>query len=187
MKKYLIAGLGNIGEEYEHTRHNIGFEIADALAGASAIFSTERYARVASLRLKNKEALIIKPTTYMNLSGKAINYWLQQEKIPLENLLVIVDEIALPLGSIRIKTRGSDGGHNGLRHIQQTLGRQDYARLRFGIGNDFPRGAQVPYVLSPWSEPEWKQLQDRITLAAEAAASFVLAGPAPTMNLYNSR
>ena len=155
MKKYLIAGLGNIGEEYADTRHNIGFNILDALAGASNIsFSPERYASTARLRVKNKELVLIKPTTFMNLSGKAINYWLQHEKIPLENLLVIVDELALPFGSIRLKTKGSDGGHNGLKNIQQTLGTTSYSRLRFGIGNDYPKGQQVNFVLSPFSPEE---------------------------------
>lgn len=186
MKKYLIAGLGNIGEEYADTRHNIGFNILDALAGASNIsFSPDRYASVARMRLKNKEVVLIKPTTYMNLSGKAVNYWLQHEKIPIENLLVIVDELALPFGSIRIKTKGSDGGHNGLKNIQQVLGTTAYPRLRFGIGNDFPKGQQVNFVLSPWSDEELSTLPARIEKATEAIKSFVLAGPGITMTQYN--
>lgn len=186
VKKYLIAGLGNIGDEYADTRHNIGFTILDALARASNIsFSPDRYADVARMRLKNKELILIKPTTYMNLSGKAINYWLQQEKIPVDNLLVIVDELALPFGAIRIKTRGSDGGHNGLKNIQQILGTVQYPRLRFGIGNDFPKGQQVSFVLSPWSTEEQAALPPRIEKASEAIKSFVLAGANEAMNLFN--
>ena len=186
MKKYLIAGLGNIGEEYAETRHNVGFKILDALSGASNIsFSPDRYADVARMKLKNKELVLIKPSTYMNLSGKAINYWLQHEKIPLENLLVVVDELALPFGSIRIKTKGSDGGHNGLKHIQQILGTSKYSRLRFGIGNDFPRGQQVNFVLAPWSEEERDDLKTYIGKATEAIKLYVLSGPGPAMNQYN--
>lgn len=188
MKKYLIAGLGNIGEEYAETRHNIGFKILDALAGASNIrFGPNRYADTANLRVKNKELLLIKPTTYMNLSGKAVNYWLQQEKIPLQNLLVLIDDVALPFGAIRIKGKGSDGGHNGLKHINRILGRQDYARLRFGIGNDFPKGAQVPYVLGEWSDEEKADLKPRIQLACEAIETFALAGLNTAMNEYNGK
>lgn len=188
MKKYLIAGLGNIGEEYANTRHNIGFKILDALAGASNIsFGPNRYADTAHLKIKNKELLLIKPTTYMNLSGKAVNYWLQQEKIPLQNLLVIVDEVALPFGSIRLKGKGSDGGHNGLKHINETLGRQDYARLRFGIGNDFPKGMQVQYVLGEWGLEEQAALKPRIDLACEAIETFALAGLNTAMNECNGK
>lgn len=188
MKKYLIAGLGNIGDEYTNTRHNIGFQILDALAGASNIsFKTNRYGDTASLKVKNKELLLLKPSTYMNLSGKAINYWLQEEKIPLQNLLVIVDEIALPFGAIRIKGRGSDGGHNGLKHIQQTLARQDYARLRFGIGNDYSKGQQIQYVLGEWNAEQQKALPGRIELATEAIKTFALAGLHTAMNEYNGK
>ncbi len=145
--KFLIAGLGNIGDEYANTRHNIGFDVLDALAGASnAVFSTSRYGAVAQVRHKGHVLVLLKPSTYMNLSGKAVNYWLQQEKIPRENLLVVVDDIALPPGTIRIRQKGSDGGHNGLKNITQVLGTPDYARLRFGVGGDFPRGRQVEYV-----------------------------------------
>ncbi len=186
MKKYLIAGLGNIGEEYLETRHNIGFKILDALAGASNIsFTPDRYASVARLRLKNKELILIKPSTYMNLSGKAINYWLQHEKIPIDNLLVVVDELALPLGSIRIKIKGSDGGHNGLKNIQEILATSQYPRLRFGIGNDFPKGQQVNFVLSQWSVDELKDLKSPIETAIEAIKTFVLAGANEAMNEYN--
>lgn len=188
MKKYLIAGLGNIGEEYAETRHNIGFKILDALAGASNIsFKTDRYADKALVKVKNKELVLIKPSTYMNLSGKAVNYWLQQEKIPLENLLVIVDEMALPFGTIRVKGKGSDGGHNGLKHINQILGRQDYARLRFGIGNEFPKGSQIQYVLGLWSNEEQVALKPRMELACKAIQTFALAGLQTSMNEYNGR
>lgn len=188
MKKYLIAGLGNIGAEYAETRHNIGFKILDALAGASNIsFKTDRYADVAHLKVKNKELVLIKPSTYMNLSGKAINYWLQQEKIPLQNLLVIVDELALPFGAIRLKGKGSDGGHNGLKSINQILGRQDYPRLRFGIGNDYPKGGQVNYVLGAWDTQEITDLKPRIELSCKAIETFALAGLNTAMNEYNKK
>ncbi len=180
--------MGNIGEEYANTRHNIGFKILDALAGASSIsFSSQRYGDIAHLKLKNKELILLKPSTYMNLSGKAINYWLQQEKIPLQNLLVLVDEVALPFGAIRLKKKGSDGGHNGLKSIQQVLGRQDYARLRFGIGNDYPRGGQIDYVLGEWSAEQEKDLQQRIEEAAEAIKTYALAGADIAMNQHNKK
>lgn len=188
MKKYLIAGLGNIGEEYAETRHNIGFKILDALAGVSNIsFQPDRYADRAMLKIKNKELVLIKPSTYMNLSGKAINYWLQQENVPLENLLVVVDEVALPFGAIRLKGQGSDGGHNGLKHINQTLGRQDYARLRFGVGNDFPPGGLVRYVLGEWDREEQLALPPRIEIATEAIKAFAMAGLHTAMNEYNGK
>lgn len=188
MKKYLIVGLGNIGAEYSETRHNIGFKILDALAGASNIsFGPGRYADKAEYSIKGRKLILIKPTTYMNLSGKAVNYWLQEENIPLSNLLVVVDEIALPFGALRLKTKGSDGGHNGLKNINQLLGRQDYTRLRFGIGSEFTRGAQVNYVLGEWSEEERNALPPRIKLACEAIESFVLAGPQLTMTQYNGK
>tara|TARA_R110000850_G_scaffold65328_3_gene146225 strand:+ start:358 stop:924 length:567 start_codon:yes stop_codon:yes gene_type:complete len=188
VKKSLIAGLGNIGDEYAETRHNIGFKILDALAGASNIsFKTDRYADKANLKIKNKELVLIKPSTYMNLSGKAINYWLQEEKIPLENLLVVVDEVALDFGAIRIKGKGSDGGHNGLKHINQILGRQDYARLRFGIGNDFPKGTQIQHVLGAWTPEEVKALKPRIEMSCKAIETFALAGLNTAMNEYNGK
>jgi len=184
--KYLIAGLGNIGPDYEGTRHNIGFEVLDSLAKESGIsFSSDRYAFRAELKVKNKQLILIKPTTYMNLSGKAVNYWLQQEKIPLRNLLVVVDDLALPHGTLRLKLKGSDGGQNGLKNINQVLGRQDYARLRFGIGNDFPRGHQVDYVLGKWSTEEQTLIQPKVLKAGEAIKSFALAGAAITMNQFN--
>lgn len=185
MKKFLIFGLGNPGAEYSRTRHNIGFEVLDAIASDTSSFSSERYADVAKIRVKGREIILVKPNTYMNLSGKAVRYWMEAEKVPLENILVVVDELALPLGALRMKMRGSDGGHNGLKSIQQILGRADYPRLRFGIGNDFSKGQQADFVLGNWSEEEWKLLQPRIKKAAEAIKSFVLAGPQITMNRYN--
>lgn len=188
MKKFLIAGLGNIGSEYSETRHNIGFKILDALAGASNIsFSPNRYADVAEYSKKGRKIILIKPTTYMNLSGKAVNYWLQKEKIPLSNLLVLVDELALPFGSIRLKTKGSDGGHNGLKDINSTLGQQSYARLRFGIGGEFAKGNQVNYVLGEWGDLEKETLKERIELSYKACESFVLAGPQLTMTQFNGK
>lgn len=186
MTKYLIVGLGNIGADYEHTRHNIGFDVLDFLARESGIsFSDDRYGARAELKVKNKLLVLIKPSTYMNLSGKAVNYWLQQEKIPLRNLLVVVDDLALPEGTLRLKLKGSDGGQNGLKHINQTLGRQDYARLRFGIGSDYPKGHQVDYVLGQWSAEQRTIIDPKIKKAAEAIKSFALAGPQITMNQYN--
>ena len=186
--KYLIVGLGNIGREYENTRHNIGFMILDAFAKASnVVFADKRYGFVSELRLKNKQLILLKPSTYMNLSGNAIRYWLQKENIPVENLLVIVDDIALPLGSLRLKTKGSDAGHNGLRHIQETLGTQQYNRLRVGIGNDFHQGMQVDYVLGHFSPEEEKQLSERINIATEIIKSFCLAGVNNTMNEFNKK
>lgn len=186
MTKYLIAGLGNIGTEYEGTRHNIGFDVLDRLlVGSGTSFSTERLARRAELKVKNKQLILIQPTTYMNLSGKAVNFWLQEEKIPLNNLLVVVDDLALSEGSLRLKLKGSDGGQNGLKHINQVLGRQDYARLRFGIGSDFPRGKQVDYVLGRWTPSQWDIIDPKIDKAAEAIKSFALAGPSITMNQFN--
>lgn len=188
MKKFLIAGLGNIGAEYSETRHNIGFKILDALSGASNIsFSPDRYASKAELSIKGRKLIFIKPTTYMNLSGKAVNYWLKQEKIPLSNLLVIVDELALPFGSIRLKTKGSDGGHNGLKDINQILGTSGYSRLRFGIGSEFSKGNQVNYVLGEWGTEELKTLDSRMDLAADAIKSFALAGPQLTMTQFNGK
>ncbi|GHU91660.1 peptidyl-tRNA hydrolase [Bacteroidia bacterium] len=186
--KYLIVGLGNIGQEYENTRHNIGFMILDALAKASnVVFTDKRYGFVSELRLKNKTLILLKPSTYMNLSGNAVRYWLQKENILMENLLVIVDDLALPLGSLRLKTKGSDAGHNGLKHIQDTLGTQQYNRLRFGIGNGFSQGMQINYVLGRFSPEEEKQLPERIDKAIEIIKSFCLAGADTTMNQFNKK
>ncbi|WP_072530453.1 aminoacyl-tRNA hydrolase [Bacteroides ilei] len=186
--KYLIVGLGNIGDEYRNTRHNIGFMVLDALAKASNIvFKDGRYGATATLPLKGRQLLLLKPSTYMNLSGNAVRYWMQQEKIPLENVLVVVDDLALPFGSLRLKGKGSDAGHNGLKHIAATLGTQNYARLRFGIGNDFPKGGQVDYVLGHFDENDLKLMPERLETAGEIIKSFCLAGLNITMNQYNNK
>jgi PTH1 family peptidyl-tRNA hydrolase len=188
MSKFLIVGLGNIGSEYKNTRHNIGFDVLDFLAKEEGVsFSEGRLADVAQVKLKGKPIVLIKPTTYMNLSGKAVNYWLQQEKINIENLLVIVDELALPLGKIRINPKGSDGGHNGLKNIQETLNTTQYSRLRFGIGNEFSKGKQVDFVLGKWTDDEQQLLKDRIKLAADAIKSFAFIGLERTMNSFNTK
>lgn len=185
--KYLIVGLGNIGPEYEDTRHNIGFMILDALAKASnVVFQDKRYGFVAETRVKNKSLVLLKPSTFMNLSGNAIRYWMQKEKIEKENLLVVVDDLALPFGTLRLKSKGSDAGHNGLKHIQGLIG-QNYPRLRFGIGNDFPRGAQIDFVLDDFSDEEKSVLNERIDAAVEIIKSFCLAGINITMNQYNNK
>ncbi len=186
--KYLIVGLGNIGNEYAGTRHNIGFMVLDAFAEASNIsFSTQRYGDVATMRLKNKQLVLLKPSTYMNLSGNAVRYWQQKENISLENILVIVDDIALPFGAIRIKARGSDAGHNGLKNIAQMLGTESYARLKFGIGNDFARGCQIDYVLGQFPDDQKAELAERIKVADEAIREYVLAGPQAAMCKYNNK
>ena len=187
--KQLIVGLGNIGYEYADTRHNIGFMILDALAKASnVIFDVnKRYGAIAELRLKNKQLVLLKPYTYMNLSGNAVRYWMQREKIELENLLIVVDDLALPFGALRLKKRGSDAGHNGLRHIQEVLGTLDYNRLRFGIGSDFQQGRQINFVLDSFTEEEQKLLPERIDKAVDAVKSFALSGVDITMNLFNNK
>ena len=187
MDKYLIVGLGNPGGEYAETRHNIGYMVLDAFAKASNIvFTDRRYGYVAETSLKGRKVFLLKPTTYMNLSGNAVRYWLNKENIDESRLLVIVDDISLPLGSLRLKANGSAGTHNGLGHIQQLIGQQ-YARLRVGIGNDFPRGSQVDYVLGCFSDEEREILQPSIDTAGEIIKSFVLAGVNITMNQYNKR
>lgn len=185
--KYLIVGLGNIGPDYENTRHNIGFMILDALAKASnVVFEDKRYGLVAEMRLKNKQLILLKPSTFMNLSGNAIRYWMQKEKIDKDNILVVVDDLALPFGTLRLKSKGSDAGHNGLKHIQGLIG-QNYPRLRFGIGNDFPRGAQVDFVLDEFSDEEKRDLDARIESSVDIIKSFCLAGINLTMNQYNNK
>lgn len=185
--KYLIVGLGNIGAEYEDTRHNIGFHILDAYAQASNIvFSDKRYGFVAKTRLKNKQLILLKPSTFVNLSGNAVRYWLQKEKIENKNLLVIVDDLALPFGTLRLKGKGSDAGHNGLKHIQQLIG-QNYARLRFGIGKEFQRGTQIDYVLGHFTDEEKPLLPERTNKAIEIINSFCLAGIDITMNQFNNK
>ncbi|MCL1937474.1 MAG: aminoacyl-tRNA hydrolase [Candidatus Azobacteroides sp.] len=186
--KYLIAGLGNIGREYENTRHNIGFMILDALAKASnVVFAEKRYGAIAELPLKNKRLTLLKPSTYMNLSGNAIRYWLQKENIPIENLLVVVDDLVLPFGFLRLKPKGRPAGHNGLEHIQEVLGTTQYNRLRFGIGSDFSIGGQIHYVLSPFTAEEQIRLPERIAQAEEIIKSFCLAGINFTMNQFNNK
>jgi PTH1 family peptidyl-tRNA hydrolase len=186
--KFLIAGLGNFAPEYRETRHNIGFRIVDAFAADSgALFHPARYGDIAELRIKGKVLLLLKPTTYMNLSGLAVRYWLQKEKIPDENLLVAVDDIALPFGALRLKTKGSHGGHNGLRNIEETIGTQAYARLRFGVGNSFPSGRQIDYVLGEFTPEELAAMPGRLETAAGMVKSFCLAGVQITMNQYNNK
>lgn len=188
MKKYLIVGLGNIGLEYKNTRHNIGFNIVETLASQhSAAFTTQKLGDMAEVKHKGRVFLLLKPSTYMNLSGKAVRYWLEKENIPLENLLVITDDLNLPFGTIRIKQKGSDGGHNGLKDIQWQLNTTNYARLRFGISADFSKGKQVDYVLGQWNEEEQKALLERLEKCAEAVLSFGLAGINITMNSFNNK
>jgi PTH1 family peptidyl-tRNA hydrolase len=184
--KYLIVGLGNIGEEYNNTRHNIGFTILDACADASgAAFTDRRYGSVCEIKYKSRTFVLLKPSTYMNLSGNAVSYWLKKEKIAVENLLVIVDDIALPLGSIRMKPKGSDGGHNGLAHINTILSTSEYARIRVGIGNIFRKGSQINYVLGKWSPKEKKFIDERIAVVIEMIKSFGTVGTEITMTTFN--
>lgn len=186
--KYLIIGLGNIGAEYAETRHNIGFKVVDAVAKANGtVFKTDRYGDVCEVKVKNKVLTLLKPSTYMNLSGKALNYWMQKTGVEIENVLVVVDDIAIPFGSIRIRTKGSDGGHNGLKHINETFGHNNYARIRFGVGGDFPKGFQIDYVLGEWSNEEKLKLPERLDVAVEAVKSFALSGIERTMNSYNKK
>ena len=185
MDKFLIVGLGNVGDEYAQTRHNTGFMVLDAFAKASNIsFADRRYGFLAETALKGRKVFLLKPSTFMNLSGNAVRYWLNQENIDQSRLLVISDEVALPLGDFRLKASGSNGGHNGLGHIQQLIG-QNYARLRMGIGNDFPHGMQIDWVLGKYSSEELAQLQPSIDIAVDIIKSFVLAGIDITMNQYN--
>jgi peptidyl-tRNA hydrolase, PTH1 family len=188
VSKYLIVGLGNIGTEYEDTRHNIGFKILDELANSSGIFFTQdRLAHITQLKFKGRTFVLVKPTTYMNLSGKAVNYWLQAEKISLENLLVITDDIALPLGTLRLKGKGSDGGHNGLKNIRETLNTEAYARLRFGVSNNFTKGKQSDYVLGQWTNEERDVINPRIQMAVEMIKSFGTVGIQLTMTNFNNK
>ena len=184
--KFLIAGLGNIGDQYRDTRHNIGFLVLDELAQRMECrFEVGRHAYVAEGKHKGRTLVLIKPTTYMNLSGKAVSYWMKEEKITPDNLMVVTDDLALPYGKIRIKGKGSDGGHNGLKHINEVLGHNNYPRLRFGIGDNFSKGRQVDYVLSPWSIEEQKDLQQLVERSADAVLSFVSIGLERTMNFFN--
>jgi PTH1 family peptidyl-tRNA hydrolase len=186
MKKFLVVGLGNPGSEYARTRHNIGFDLLDAWASAhSASFSISRLGDRAQFSIKGRTVVLIKPSTFMNLSGKAVRYWMEEEKIPLENLVVVVDELALPVGHVRLKLKGSDGGHNGLKDIQATLGRQDYARQRIGIGQHFPKGHQVDFVLGRWTPEELEFLNPGVERAIKQLEAFMLAGPSMAMTQYN--
>jgi PTH1 family peptidyl-tRNA hydrolase len=184
--KYLIVGLGNIGEEYKDTRHNIGFTVLDAMAMASNIsFTDRRYGAVCKIRYKGRDLILLKPSTYVNLSGNAVSYWLKKENIPLENMLVIVDDLAIPPGSIRMRIKGSDGGHNGLAHISSTLQTTEYPRIRIGIGNSFRRGGQKDFVLGKWEPSEKKFIEERIAIVINMIKSFAFAGIEITMSSYN--
>ncbi|AXG75227.1 aminoacyl-tRNA hydrolase [Flavobacterium arcticum] len=188
MKKFLIAGLGNIGADYVNTRHNIGFKVLDKLAQQEGLdFATAKLGAVAEYKIKGRTLILLKPNTYMNLSGKAVKYWLEKENIPIENLLVVTDDLNIAFGSIRIKAKGSDGGHNGLKSIQQLLNTNQYPRFRFGISDEFKKGKQVDYVLGEWDEEEKTKLPERLETATEAIKSFALAGLANTMNSFNGK
>lgn len=188
MKKFLIAGLGNIGDKYKKTRHNIGFLILDELAeNQKVVFETKKLGDIARFKYKGRTFILLKPNTYMNLSGKAVKYWQTIEKIPLENILVITDDLNLPFKTIRIKAKGSSGGHNGLTHINDLLQTQNYARMRFGVGNGFHKGSQVDYVLGTWNQEEKEVLPERIEKSTKAILSFALAGINNTMNEFNGK
>ena len=189
MIKYLVVGLGNIGPEYHETRHNIGFMTVEALARINNAppFMDGRYGFTTSFSIKGRQLILLKPSTFMNLSGLAVRYWMQKENIPLENVLIVVDDLALPFGTLRLKGKGSDAGHNGLKHIAAILGTQNYARLRFGIGSDFPRGGQIDYVLGHFTDEDWKTMDERLEMAGEIIKSFCLAGIDITMNQFNKK
>ena len=186
--KYLIVGLGNVGPEYDGTRHNIGFRVLDALAKASNIvFEDKRYGFVGKMRVKNCELVLLKPSTFMNLSGNAVRYWLNKENVEPENLLVVCDDLSLPFGKLRMKPGGSDAGHNGLKNITELLGGEDYARMRFGIGGDFSRGHQVDYVLGEWSQEEREKMDERLKVFSDAILSYISVGLDRTMNAFNKK
>ncbi len=188
MKKFLIIGLGNIGPKYENTRHNIGFKILDEVASAQKVsFVAEKLGDVATFNFKGKTFVLLKPNTFVNLSGKAVKYWMQQENIPIENILVVTDDVNIDLGSIRVKAKGSAGGHNGLKDIQEKLNTDLYPRFRFGVGANFPKGRQVDFVLGEWSKEETSQLIERLPLAANAILSFATDGLGNTMNAFNGK
>jgi PTH1 family peptidyl-tRNA hydrolase len=188
MKKNLIIGLGNPGVVYENTRHNIGFKILDALASASDIFFKQnRYGETTTLKIKGRSLILVKPSTFMNLSGKAVNYYLKSEKVDLENLLILTDDLALPFGQIRMRTKGRDGGHNGLKHIIEAIGHSNFNRLRFGVGNKFSKGEQVNYVLGKWSSEEEECLKERLDLLTKMLHSFALQGATKTMTQFNGK
>jgi len=188
MKKFLIVGLGNIGADYVNTRHNIGFKVLDHLAKKEGLsFQTAKLGDLAEYKIKGRTLILLKPNTYMNLSGKAVHYWMEKEKIVKENVLVITDDLNLAFGTIRIKSKGSDGGHNGLKNIQLLLNSTEYPRFRFGISDDFKKGRQVDYVLGEWDEEEKAKLPERLDMAVEVINSFALAGLNNTMNTYNGK
>ena len=188
MSKFLIVGLGNIGEKYHNTRHNIGFKIVDELAKDKEVsFETEKLGSVASFRFKGKTILLLKPSTFMNLSGKAVKYWMQKEKISIENVLIITDDLNIDFGTIRVKAKGSDGGHNGLKDIQEKLGTTTYPRFRFGVGSNYSKGRQVDYVLGDWTADEESQFIERLPKATEVVLSFATQGLANTMNNFNGK
>ena len=186
--KYLIVGLGNPGADYENTRHNIGFKVLDKLASLSNIsFTTDRYADVAEIKFKGRNLVLIKPNTFMNLSGKAVNYWLQNTKIGAANMLVVTDDISLPFGALRMRKKGSDGGHNGLKNIQAVLGNSNYPRLRFGVGDDFSRGKQVEYVLDDFSDEDYTTMNNRMEMAVKMIQAFATIGIDYTMSDFNGK
>lgn len=186
--KYLIVGLGNKGAEYENTRHNIGFKVAEKIAADMDVsFNTANFGWIAEGKHRGRKVFVLKPDTYMNLSGNALKFWMQKENIPLENVLVVTDDLALPFGTLRLKMKGSDAGHNGLKNIQEVLQTQNYARLRFGISAEFSEGKQVDYVLGKWSEEENEKLEERIEKFAKASLSFVFAGIQNTMSAFNGK
>jgi PTH1 family peptidyl-tRNA hydrolase len=186
--KYLIIGLGNIGSEYHETRHNIGFMVLDSLAEEKAIsFQLKRHAHVAEIKVKGRTLILVKPTTYMNLSGKAVQYWMQEEKISIENILVITDDLALPFGTLRMRMKGSSGGHNGLSHIEETLSSANYTRLRMGVGSEFSKGQQVDYVLAPFSAEQQKEMPEVLKRAKDAVIGFATIGVERAMNTVNTK
>ena len=188
MKKFLIVGLGNIGEKYENTRHNIGFKILDELANEhTATFETDKLGDIATFRFKGRTFILLKPSTYMNLSGKAVKYWMTKEKITIDNILVITDDLNIDFGTIRLKAKGSDGGHNGLKDIQEKLNTTKYPRFRFGVGANYSKGQQVDFVLSEWSKEETSQLIERLPVAAKLVTSFGTAGLNNTMSEFNGK
>jgi PTH1 family peptidyl-tRNA hydrolase len=188
MKKFLIVGLGNIGEAYHNTRHNVGFKIVDAVAEEYKVtFETEKLGDVASFRFKGRAFMLLKPSTFMNLSGKAVKYWMDKEKIAIENVLIITDDVHIDFGTIRVKSKGSAGGHNGLKDIQEKLNTQQYARFRFGVGGNYSKGRQADFVLGEWSKEETSLLIERLPIAAKIVTSFGTAGLANTMNTFNGK
>jgi PTH1 family peptidyl-tRNA hydrolase len=188
MKKFLLVGLGNIGHEYADTRHNVGFNILDHfIKDYETTFETLKLGDIAKVKLKGRTLILLKPNTYMNLSGKAVKYWMDKEKIPMDHLLVLTDDLNLPFGTIRLKTKGSDGGHNGLKDIQDKLQTTNYNRFRFGISDNYSKGRQVDYVLGKWSDEELSKLEERLQVASEAIKSFVLSGMKETMNQFNGK